>query len=307
MQLHPNAKTTPKGRLDIVQRLFEGQRPEEISESVGVSTRTVYKWLRRYREQGLEGLEDRRCAPHQQPRRTAPGRERRIVTLRRRRRTGWQIAAQLHMPVATVYRVLARQGLSRLSALEPKPPVRRYERARAGELVHLDTKPLGRIVRPGHRMTGDPRDTTPGAGYEYAHVAIDDATRLAYVEVLPDQRGVTAVAFLGRARRWFAKRRIRIERVMTDNGSCYVARRFRQALKRHGIRQVRTRPYHPETNGKAERFIQTMLGGWAYARIYQTSNQRTRSLPKWLRYYNQQRPHRGLNGITPALKAQRSR
>jgi transposase InsO family protein len=307
MQLHRNAKTTPKSRLEIVQRVFEGQRPEEVSEAFGLSVRSVYKWLRRYREEGLDGLEDRRSTPRRSPRRISEARERRIVALRRRRLTGWRIAERMRMPAATVYRVLRRAGLHRLSALEPKPPVRRFVRERAGELVHLDTKPLGRIQGVGHRMTGDRRDRSRGVGWEYAHVAIDDASRLAYVEILPDQRGETAVGFFERARRWFAKRRIAIERVMTDNGSCYVARRFRQALRRRGIRQIRTRPYRPQTNGKAERFIQTMLRGWAYARPYGTSNQRTRALPKWLRYYNEQRPHRGLAGLTPALQAQRTR
>ena len=307
MQLHPNAKTTPRGRLEIVQRIWEGQRAEEVAEAFGLSVRTVYKWRRRYRDEGLAGLEDRCSAPRRRPRRTSAAREYRIVALRQRRLPGWRIALRLGMPVATVYRVLRRRGLSRLGALDPKPPARRYVRERAGELVHLDIKPLGRIVRPGHRLTGDRRDRSPGAGYEYAHVAVDDASRLAYVEVLPDQRGLTAVAFFERARRWFAHQRIRIERVMTDNGSCYVSRRFRQLLKRLEIRHLRTRAYRPQTNGKAERFIQTLLRGWAYARLYRTSNQRTRSLPKWLRYYNEQRPHRGLAGLTPALQAQRSR
>jgi transposase InsO family protein len=236
------------------------------------------------------------------PHRTSAARVERIVTLRYRRLTAWQIAERLAMPVATVCAVLRRLGLGKLSALEPKPAVVRYERARPGELVHVDIKLLGRIGRIGHRITGDRRSRVRGIGWEFVHVAVDDASRLAYVEVLEDQKGLTAVGFFERARRWFAKRGIRIERVMTDNGSAYVSRRFRQACKRWAIRHLRTQPYRPETNGKAERFIQTLIRGWAYRRPYRTSNQRTKALPKWLRYYNEQRPHRALGMISPMAR-----
>ena len=307
MQLHPNAKTTPQSRALMVRRIgSEGWQPEEAAQAFGVSVRTVYKWLRRYRVEGLGGLADRRSVPHRVPHRTSVARVCRIVALRRTRRTGFQIAQRLRMSPATVHAVLRREGLGRLSALEPREPVRRYERERPGELLHLDVKPLGRIGRPGHRVTGDRSDRSRGAGWEYVHVAVDDASRLAYVEVLPDQKGLTAVAFFERARRWYAKRRIEIERVMTDNGSCYLARRFHQACKRHGIRHLRTRAYRPQTNGKAERFIATAVRGWAYARTYRTSNQRTRALPKWLRYYNDQRPHRSLGMLTPTQRSRRA-
>jgi len=306
MQLHRNAKTTPWTRRAMIGRLERGERAEDIAGALGISVRTVYKWLRRYREEGVAGLEDRRSRPHRVRHGTAPARVQRIVALRHRRRTGWQIAQRLGMASSTVHAVLRREGLARLSMLEPKPPVRRYERERPGELVHLDTKPLARIQRIGHRITGNRADSVEGAGYEYAHVAIDDASRLAYVEVLPDQRGETAVAFWRRARRWFAQRRIAIERVLTDNGSCYVSRRFRHALRRDDIRHLRTRPYRPQTNGKAERFIGTMLGGWAYVRPYRTSNQRTKALASWLRYYNDQRPHRALGMIPPAQRLRRA-
>jgi transposase InsO family protein len=306
MRLHRNAKTTPQSRIDLVHRIeAEGHSVSEVAEALGVSRRTVYKWLRRYREEGLAGLEDRRSAPHRVRRRTSPARVRRIVELRRKRRTGWQISQRLRMAPSTVHAVLRREGLARLSALEPKPTVRRYERNHPGELVHLDTKPLARIHRVGHRIHGDRSLRVYGAGWEYAHVAIDDASRLAYAEVLGDQKGETAVAFFERARQWFAGQRIRIERVMTDNGSCYVSRRFRQALKRHDIRHLRTRAYRPQTNGKAERFIGTLVRGWAYGRPYRTSNQRTRALPKWLRYYNHERPHRSLGMITPSQRSRR--
>jgi transposase InsO family protein len=188
-----------------------------------------------------------------------------------------------------------------------KPKARRYERSRPGELVHLDTNPLGRIQGYGHRVTGDRSLRARGAGWEYAHVAVDDASRLAYVEVLPDQKGVSAVAFFERALRWFRDQRIGVEGVMTDNGSCYVSRCFRQALKRHGVRHLRTRAYRPQTNGKAERFIQTLLRGWAYPRPYGTSNQRQRALPKWLRYYNERRPHTSLGRITPSQRLKQLR
>ncbi len=306
MQLHPNAKTTPWSRREIIRRLERDERAEDVAEALGVSVRTVYKWKRRYRDEGLVGLEDRRCAPHRIRNRTSPARVRRIVELRRKRRSGWQIAQRLGLVPSTVHAVLRREGLARLSMLEPKPAVRRYERERPGELVHLDTKPLARIHRVGHRIHGDRSLRVRRAGWEYAHVAIDDASRLAYVEVLPDQKGETAVAFFERARRWYAQRRIRIERVLTDNGSCYISRRFRQALKRQEIRHLRTRPYRPQTNGKAERFIGTMLGGWAYARAYHTSNQRTKALPKWLRYYNEERPHRSLGMQSPAQRLRRA-
>ena len=306
MQLHRNAKTTPRSRLEIVRRLESGERAEDVAEGVQVSVRTVYKWLRRYRDDGPQGLEDRSSAPRCVRHRTSPARVRRIVELRRKRRTGWQIAHRLRMPSSTVHAVLRREGLARLSMLDPKPTVRRYERERPGELVHLDTKPLARIQGVGHRIHGNRSRRVLGGGYEYAHVAIDDASRLAYVEVLSDQKGETAVAFFERARRWYAKRRISIERVLTDNGSCYVSRRFRQMLKRHDIRHIRTRAYRPQTNGKAERFIGTLVGGWAYSRAYRTSNQRTKALPKWLRYYNEERPHRSLGMTPPSLRARRA-
>lgn len=290
----------------MIRRIEQGERPQGVAKALGVSVRTVYKWRRRYREEGCAGLEDRRSAPLRVRHRTPPGRIRRIVALRRTRRTGWQIAQKLRMAPSTVHAVLRREGLARLSMLDPKPRVRRYERERPGELVHLDTKPLARIHRIGHRIHGDRSRSVEGAGWEYAHVAIDDATRLAYVEILPDQKGETARGFLERARRWFAQRRVRIERVLTDNGSCYVSRRFRQALHRHGIRHLRTRAYRPQTNGKAERFIGTLLRGWAYARPYRTSNQRTRALADWLRYYNDRRPHRSLGMLPPAQRLRRA-
>ena len=211
------------------------------------------------------------------------------------------------MPWSTVSGILKREGLGKLKLLEPKEAPRRYERSVHGELVHFDVKTLGRWRRgPGHRVTGNRSNRDRGAGWEYVHVAIDDASRLAYVEVLPDQKGITAVAFLERALHFYKRYRLRVREVLTDNGSCYVSRRFRQACKRHGLRHIRTKPYRPQTNGKAERFIQTLLMGWAYKKAYRTSNQRRKALPAWLRYYNHERPHRALGMISPKTKIRRA-
>jgi len=303
VRLHPNARSCPHTRQLFVERVLrESWTVRQAAAAAGFSLRTGYKWLSRFRFEGHLGLEDRRSVAHHVPHRTSGARMRRIAELRQRRLTTWQIAQRLDMPMATVSAVLRRLGLGKLSALEQKPVVVRYERARPGELIHLDVKLLARISRVGHRITGDRRTRVRGIGWEYVHVAVDDASRLAYVEVLEDQKGLTAVSFFERARRWFRTRRIAIERVMTDNGSAYVSRRFRQACKRWSIRHLRTRPYRPETNGKAERFIQTLIRGWAYRTPYGTSNQRTKALPKWLRYYNEQRPHRALGMISPLAR-----
>ncbi|MDB4967034.1 MAG: Integrase catalytic region [Myxococcales bacterium] len=209
------------------------------------------------------------------------------------------IARRLRMPAATVKRIAARAGLNRIKALEPKEPVVRYERSRAGELIHFDVKKLGRIGRPGHRVHGDRTTRVRGIGWEFVHVCIDDATRLAYVEVLGDERGVTAAAFLHRAAAWYRKHGITVERVMTDNGSGYVSLEFRRACAELAARHIRTRPYRLKTNGKAERFIQTLLREWAYALPYDTSDGRTKALRRWLSFYNRHRPHSSLNGKSP--------
>jgi transposase InsO family protein len=293
----------------MIRRVLEqGWSVASASEAAGWSERTGFKWLRRWREEGEAGLADRRPGPSQARNCTPWGRVARIVELRRtKRQTSWEIAQRLGMPWSTVAAILKREGLGKLSLLEPKEPPRRYERHVSGELVHFDVKPLGRWRKgPGHRATGDRSQRDRGAGWEYAHVAVDDASRLAYVEVLADQKGLTAVAFLERALRFFRRERLVVRELLTDNGSCYVSRRFRQACKRHGLRHLRTKAYRPETNGKAERFIQTMLMGWAYKRAYRTSNQRAKALPKWLRYYNEQRPHRALGMIPPKARIRRA-
>ncbi len=211
------------------------------------------------------------------------------------------------MPRSTVAAVLKRLGLERLTQLEPRPPVVRYERDRPGELLHLDIKKLGRFRRVGHRITGDRRRQHRRGGWEFAHVCIDDHSRLAYVEVVADERAETAVGFLGRALRWYRRQGIPVERIMTDNGGCYVSRVFGQACKHHEVRHLRTRPYRPETNGKAVRFIQTLLREWAYQRPYRTSNQRRKQLDPWLRYYNRQRHHSALGAKLPFERIRSSR
>jgi transposase InsO family protein len=277
----------------------------DAAQAAGISVRTGYRWLARERREGPAGLQDRssraRCIRH----RTGRLRADRIERLRRRRLTGAQIAVRLAMPRSTVAAVLKRRGLERLSRLTPKPAVVRYERLRPGELLHVDVKKLGRFRRVGHRVTGDRRRQSRHVGWEFWHVCIDDHSRLAYVEVLRDERAETTTAFLRRAVRWFARQGIRPERVMSDNGSGYVATAFATTCHELGIRHLRTRPRTPRTNGKAERFIQTMLREWAYARPFRTSNQRAKRLHTWLRYYNRERPHSALGGLAPRSRIRR--
>ena len=305
MKLHANARTCPHSRrlaIDRVER--DGWTLAAAAEAAGVSVRTVSKWLRRYRVEGEQGLFDRCSAPSAVPLRTAEQRIALIAALRRLRMTGAEIAETLAMPASTVSGILTRIGLGKLSRLEPAEPANRYEKQRPGELVHVDVKKLGKIARPGHRVTG--RISGGGhhrrsydVGWEYVHVCIDDATRLVYVEVLEDEKAVTAVAFLRRAVAHFAAFGVRVERVMTDNGSAYRATIHALACKALGIKHLRTRPYRPRTNGKAERFIRTLLGGWAYGAIYRNSDERRKALAGWLDFYNRRRPHRSLGRQAP--------
>jgi transposase InsO family protein len=262
------------------------------AEAAGVSERTAWKWVDRFRREGAAGLEDRSSAPGRVPSRTPAQREEVILLLRELRFTSPEIAETLGMPLSTVGAVLSRNGVSRLPRPVPDEPANSYERPRPGELVHIDVKKLGRIGRPGHRVNGDRRTRDRGVGWEFVHVAVDDATRLAYVEVLADEKGPTAAAFLRRAVAFFRRFGIRVERVLTDNGSCYRAAVHSLACRALGIRHLRTRPYRPRTNGKAERFIRTLIDGWAYGAVYRTSAERTTALPGWLDWYNRLRPHR---------------
>lgn len=296
---HQNARTTEYSRALMVARRAAGRPVAQIAAEFGVSRRTVWKWLRRHREGGRAALANGASAPG-----GAHGAHWRALAehLRRDYRfTGAEIAARLKLARTTVARWLAEAGIGRLQALEPREPPRRYQRERPGELIHLDIKKLGRFERPGHRVTAQRRGRRAGKmGWDFVHVAIDDATRLAYVEVLEDERRGSATRFLMRALRWFKARGVRVERVMTDNGSCYRSRLFAKALRRLAIRHIRTRPYTPKTNGKAERFIQTLMREWAYAIPYPSSRRRTDDLPRWLTWYNQNRPHSALNAKPPS-------
>jgi transposase InsO family protein len=303
MNIHQNARTTPHSRAGLIQRLQQGaETTRDVAEALGISDRTVRKWRQRYQTEGAAGLRDRSCRPHVSPAATAPELVGWVERLRRQRWTGAEIAHALGVSRATVARLLQRQGLSRLRALAPPVPVRRYEWKQPGDLLHLDIKKLGRIGRVGHRITGDRRSRVRGIGWEYVHVAVDDATRLAYVEVLPDAQGGTVTAFLGRALAWFRWLGIRVRRILTDNGSGYRAHAVAQLCWRARLRHRWTRPYTPRTHGKAERFIQTLLREWAYRRAYRTSAARQAALPHWLHHYNVSRPHASLHGRPPASR-----
>jgi len=302
MNIHKNARLTLRGRERIVRQIESGQPAQAVAEAAGVCPRTVRKWVDRYRRAGLAGLQDRSSRPHRLRQPTPQTVVEEIERLRRQRRTGKQIAAETGVSTATVSRVLRRLGLNKLSALEPAEPVRRYEREHPGELIHIDIKKLGRIGGVGHRITGRRPgmiNRHHGIGWEFVHVCIDDASRVAFVQIMANQRKESAVAFLEAAVAYFANLGIHIERVMTDNGSCYRAKTFRAACKRLGLRQIFTRPYTPRTNGKAERFIQSALREWAYARAYQNSDQRSAELLDWLHRYNWHRPHGSLKANTP--------
>jgi transposase InsO family protein len=300
MNLHSLARSCPASRALLVKRI-KGRRwsPEEAAAALGVSERTVFKWLARYRVGGVTALMDRSSRPHQVPSRLPKDWEDLVIELRRCRLTGPAIARRLGLARARVARVLKRNGLGRLSALDPREDERRYQRRKPGSLVHLDVKKLGKIARPGHRVHGDQSKRVRGVGWEYVHVCVDDATRLAYVEVLSDERGATTAGFLHRAAMWFSRHGIELKQVMTDNGGGYLSAFFRFASKQLRLRHIRTRPYRPRTNGKAERFIQTMLREWAYFMPYAHSAQRTAVLAHWLSYYNHERPHGALKGLAP--------
>ena len=314
MQLHGNAALSLNRRRLLCRRVVEqGWALNEAAAAAEVSARTAGKWVGRYRVEGEAGLLDRSSAPRRVANRTPEDRVQAIAALRRLRFTGEQIAELLGMPETTVSGILTRIGMGRLGRLGLEPE-RRYERRRPGELIHIDVKKLGRIQLPGHRVTGNrsvhARRTRIGnqgrslgtAGWEFVHIAIDDATRLAYAEVLDDERATTAVAFLRRALAFFRRYGIRVERVMSDNGSCYRSKLHAFACRQLGLKHLRTRPYRPQTNGKAERFIRTLLGGWAYSALYSNSNERTAALDGWLWRYNHQRPHRALARKTPAAR-----
>jgi transposase InsO family protein len=300
MDIHQNARTCPASRILLVSRVLSGVPVSSAAEAAGISRRTAFKWLARYRAEGNAGLLDRSSQPYRMPRKTSWWWEQEILRLRRRWLTGAEIARWVPVSTATIARILTRHRLSRLKSLEPKEPVRRYQRETKGELVHFDIKKLARIQGVGHRITGDRRGQARGVGWEFVHVAIDDASRLAYAEVLENERAACATAFLRRTIAWFSSHGIRVQDILTDNGSCYRSHDFTRTCRRLHLRHLRTRPYRPCTNGKAERFIQTLLRGWAYRRPYHSSAQRRERLPRYLDYYNHRRPHGSLNKQPPA-------
>jgi transposase len=312
MKLHANARTCPKSRRLIVRRIEEESWSlAAAAEAAGVSERTAAKWLARWRAEGEEGLADRSSAPRRRPTQLPADRLAVIEALRRLRMTAAEIAECLSMALSTVSRWLKRIGLGKRSRLEPPEPPNRYERKRPGELVHVDVKKLGRIsVRgAGHRMVGHRKSQFKvgprrlgATGWEFCHVCVDDATRLAYAEVLEDEKGPTAAGFLERAVAWFSSMGVTVERVLSDNGACYRSRVHAQVCRELGLRHLRTRPYRPRTNGKAERFIQTLQNRWAWGALYGSSAERTAALPGWLAHYNFTRRHGSLGHKPPAAR-----
>ncbi len=297
---HQNARTCLYSREQIVERYQNGEKAPAIAAAFGISVRTVYKWLKRFRDMGPSGLIARSSAPGTCSNAYMAGWRDLITRLRHLRLTADEISRLLNFPRSTVAHALKSWGLGRLARLTPPDPVRRYERDAPGELIHLDIKKLGRFNKVGHRITGFPkRQRSRGLGNDYVHVAIDDYSRVSYVEVLPDERGYMWSMFLIRAARWFAAKGVTIERVMTDNGVGYRSNLFATTLLQIGARHIRTKPYTPQTNGKAERFIKTLQEEWAYAVPYKSSDSRNKALHRWLEIYNCQRKHGGIKFKTP--------
>ena len=306
MNTHDNARLTPKGREDMVRAVLDhGLGKAAAARQFNTTPKTVAKWIARFKAQGVVGLRDRSSKPLSSPSQTSRATADAVEALRRQRRTQEHIAAELAISKATVSRILRRRGLSLLSAIEPQQPRPRYERATPGEIIHIDIKKLGRFNTVGHRITGDRRGQSnargrgAGPGWEFAHVAIDDHSRVATAAIFPNERKKSAVAFLRSTLAYYRSLGVTVERVMTDNGSCYRSRAFARACKRLRIKHIRTKPYTPQTNGKAERFIQTALREWAYATAFQHSDQRRAELPSWLHRYNWHRPHASLDKHTP--------
>ena len=302
MDTHKNASLTPRGREALARSVVEqGLSNATAARRFNTTPKTVAKWVARFRAEGAAGLQDRSSRPHSSPGQTPPATCERVEALRRQRHTGALIAAQVGVSPATVSRILRRLGLNRLSALEPAEPVRRYERAAPGEILHIDIKKLGKFNRIGHRISGDRtgQSNTRGVGWEYVHLAIDDHSRLAYSEILPDEKRASCLRFLFNALRFFQSLGVKVQRVMTDNGVSFRSFRYAKALRRLRIKHLRTKPYTPRTNGKAERFVQTSLREWAYARAYNTSDERAAELPLWLHRYNWHRPHGSIGSKPP--------
>jgi len=309
VQLHPNAKLTPKSRLLLVRRVLNQHWPvAKAARAAGVSRQTAHKWLNRFREGGTEDLGDRSCRPNRLPSLTARKVVRRMVRLRWRRKAAWEIARELGVPVSTVSKHLKREGVGRIWKLEEeRDPPQRYEHAAPGDLLHIDAKKLARIEAVGHRIHGDRSRKREGAGYEVVFVCVDDHTRLAYAEVHPSENARYATLFLKRALKWFRSLGIKPKRLLSDNAKCYSSHSFTALCEAEALRQGFTRPYTPQTNGKAERFIQTMKRRWAYRYIFRTSAIRAASLRPWVTKYNHERPHRSLGKKTPMQRLRETR
>lgn len=302
MNIHKNARLTPLGRAELARRVLEDGAPvAQVAREFHVCCKTVRKWAERRREAGEAPLCDRTSRPHRIRKPTRQAAIDEIVALRRRRFTGKHIATVVGVSAATVSRVLKRAGLSRLRDLQPAEPVRRYERQSPGDMIHIDIKKLGRFERVGHRITGDRsrQSSSRGAGWEFVHVCVDDASRVAFTQIKPDEKAVSAIDFLKAAVAYYKSLGVTVARVMSDNGSCYVSHAFAKACKRLRLKHIRTKPYTPKTNGKAERFIQTALREWAYATAFASSDQRAEELPVWMHRYNWHRPHGGIKCQTP--------
>ena len=309
VQLHPNAKLTPKSRFLLVDRIEKRRwTVSAAARAAGVSRQTAHKWVNRFREGGVERLKDGSSRPNRLSGLTPRKLVRRMVQLRKRRKAGWEIAQELGVPVSTVSKYLKREGVGRIWRMdEEQDPPRRYEHATPGSLLHIDAKKLARITSVGHKIHGDRSKRNRGAGYEVAFVCVDDHTRLAYAEVHPSENAQYATLFLKRALRWFKSLGIDCKRLLSDNAKCYSSGSFKALCDKEGLRQGFTKPYTPQTNGKAERFIQTMKRRWAYRHVYRTSAIRAASLRPWVKHYNHERPHRSIGKKTPMQRLRASR
>ena len=304
MNIHKNAALTPKSRGDVARRIADGCSKTEVAKAFGICAKTAAKWARRFRNGGAAALVDHSSRPQRLRSKTPVEKITQVVDLRRQRLPGKEIALRLGLSPATVSRILRAAKLSRARDLDPPLPPNRYEHAKPGAMIHMDIKKLGRFSGIGHRITGD-RTTairTVGRGWEFVHVAIDDNSRIAFSKIMPDEKQDSAIAFLKQARAYYRSLGIKVERVMTDNGSCYKARNFAKACRRRGIKHIRTKPYTPRTNGKAERFIKTALAEWAYAQPFETSELRAADLPRWIHRYNHHRPHSAIGDKPPITR-----
>lgn len=304
MDYHHHARLTIYSREQLARKVLERRLSlREAAAECGLSRQSAAKWVRRYQQLGAPGMGDRSSRPHRSPHRTPSNLIDQVEVLRRQRWTGVRIAQATGLSRATVSRILVRLKLNKVAMLQPVRPVVRYEHPAAGDLLHVDIKKLARIHKPGHRITGNPQDETRGAGWEFLYVAIDDHSRMAYVAMMPDEKAVSASAFLSQAVAYFVRHGIQVRRVMTDNGPCFCSDRWRDTCHTLRMRHIRTRIYTPQTNGKAERFIQTAIREWAYARMYQNSVERTQHLRGWIHDYNWHRPHASLNQSPPISRS----